>query len=255
MRSRWESELAMNMIAALNDESVSKLPCTGCEDRDCPIRNALGDAGLKRCAGAIRQISARPGERIEISGYQQDTVFRVASGMLMQEHVLGDGRRHVSAFKTDGEIAWPLSNGSMGEIREFYEAVKPSDICVISVDSLAEATSHPAELMETLYSAAKDEVARDQTRMLTLARSSAAERLAGFLVDLAGRTGRQTRRGIELKLNMRRERIADHLGMQPETISRIMSTFKKDGVIQLPRPTVVIIPDIRTLANIAYGTS
>jgi CRP-like cAMP-binding protein len=54
---------------------------------------------------------------------------------------------------------------------------------------------------------------------------------------------------------MRRERIADHLGMQPETISRIMSTFKKDGVIQLPRPTVVIIPDIRTLANIAYGTS
>jgi len=244
----------MNMVAALNDEPVSKSPCIGCEDRDCPIRNALGEAGLKRCAGAIRKISARSGERLEISGYQPDTVFRVASGMLMQEHVLGDGRRHVSAFKTDGEIAWPLSNDGMGEIRAFYEAVKPSDICIISVGSVAEATSRPAELMETLYSAAKKEVARDQTRMLTLARSSAAERLAGFLVDLAGRTGRQTKRGVELKLNMRRERIADHLGMQPETISRIMSTFKKDGVIQLPRPTMVIIPNMQTLANIAYGT-
>ena len=253
MRSQWESELAMNIIAALTDEQVGKMPCAGCEDRDCPIRSALGDAGLNLCTGAIRQISARPGERIEISGYKPDTVFRVASGMLMQEHVLGDGRRHVSAFKTDGEIAWPLSNDTIGEIREFYEAVKPSDVCVISVDTVAEATPNPAELMETLYSAAKDEVARGQARMLTLARSSAAERLAGFLVDLAGRTGRQSKRGIELKLNMRRERIADHLGMQPETISRIMSTFKKDGVIQLPRPTVVIIPDIRALASIAYG--
>lgn len=243
------------MTAALVQESPGRLPCLGCEDRDCPIRKTLGDAGLRQCTGSIRQVSARSGERLETSGFGADTVFRVASGMLMLEHVLEDGRRHVAAFKTDGELAWPLSREDAGDIREFYEAVKPTDLCVISVAPLLNQAPNSAGLMETLYSAAKNEVARSQTQMLTLARSSAAERLAGFLFDLAKRTGKQTKRGTELKLNMRRERIADHLGMQPETISRIMSSLKKNGVIQLPRPTVVIIPNLQILAGIAFGAA
>lgn len=245
----------MDVSIAVDGDYSDKLPCAGCEDRDCPIRKALGDTRLLECSDAIRQISARPGERLEISGFEPDTVFRIASGMLMQEHVLEDGRRHVAAFKTDGELAWPLSREDNGDIREFYEAVKPTDLCVISVAPLADRTSDACGLMETLYCAAKDEVARSQTRMLTLARSSATERLAGFLFDLAKRTGKQMKYGTELKLNMRRERIADHLGMQPETISRIMSAFKKDGVIQLPRPTVVIIPNLQALAAIAFGAA
>ncbi|MEP3115060.1 MAG: helix-turn-helix domain-containing protein [Nisaea sp.] len=171
----------------------------------------------------------------------------------MQEHVSNDGRRHIAAFKTNGDLSWPLPQQEPGDIREYYEAVQPTELCIISVDPITESTPDAAGLVKALYGAACDEVSRTQSRMFLLARSSAAERLAGFLLDLADRTGRATKRGVELKLSMRRERIADHLGMQPETISRIMSSFKKAEIIRLPRPSLVIIPDLKALSNVAVG--
>lgn len=230
-------------------------PCCGCEELTCPIRQAVGKAGLSTCPNAVTRVSARAGEKLDIAGFSPDTVFRVANGMLMQEHVADDGRRHIAAFKTNGDLSWPLPPHKPGDIREFYEAVQPTELCIISVDPIAQSAPGAARLVKALYRAARDEVGRTQSRMFLLARSSAAERLAGFLLDLAERTGRATKRGVELKLSMRRERIADHLGMQPETISRIMSSFKKAEIIRLPRPSLVIIPDLKALSNIASGVT
>lgn len=228
-------------------------PCSGCEELTCPIRQALGNAGLTACPGAVSRISARAGEKLDATGFAPDTVFRVVNGMLMQEHVSDDGRRHVAAFKTSGDLSWPLPSREAGEFREFYEAVNPTELCIISIDPISRCAPGADTLLKTLYTAARIEVSRAQEQMFLLARSSATERLAGFLLDLAKRTGHGTKRGFELKLSMRRERIADHLGMQPETISRIMTQFKKSGIIRLPRPSLVIIPDLKALSNIAFG--
>lgn len=230
-------------------------PCCGCQEITCPIRQAADEDGLSSCPGAVTRILTHAGEKLDADCFASDTIFRIINGMLMQEHVSDDGRRHIAAFKTDGDLSWPLSQQEPGDFREIYEAVKPTELCIISLDPIARSAPGAAKMMNALYAAAREEVSRTQTRMFLLARSSAAERLAGFLLDLAERTGKTTKRGVELKLDMRRERIADHLGMQPETISRIMSSFKKEEVIRLPRPSHVIIPDLKALSNIAFGSS
>ena len=252
---KQESELAMDVAAPELTKQTGLMPCHGCEELTCPIRQALGEADLTTCPNAVTRMSARAGEKLDVAGFAPDTVFRVVNGMLMQEHVSEDGRRHIAAFKTNGDLSWPLPHLKPGDIREFYEAVQPTELCIISVDPIARSAPGSAGLLKALYGAARDEVSRTQSRMFLLARSSAAERLAGFLLDLAERTGQATRRGVELKLGMRRERIADHLGMQPETISRVMSSFKKAEIIQLPRPSLVIIPDLQALSAIASGVS
>lgn len=245
----------MNIAAPVKTESFPVNPCAGCSDSACPVLSVLGRGWFEHCPGAIKQISARCGDKIDAGKFPQDAVFRVTTGMLMQEHVLEDGRRHIAAFKTNGDLLWPLPAKSGADIREYYEAVKPTEICVISVDALAESVEESDDLVHSLYDAARREVTRAQAQMFSLARSSATERLAWFLADMAERIGRKSKNGIEFKLNMRRERIADHLGMQPETISRIMSQFKKSNLIQLPRPTQVIIPDLRRLTEAAYGNA
>ena len=252
---KQESEPAMDVGAPTLTEQTGTGPCNGCEEMTCPIRQAVGNAGFSICPSAVTRTSARAGEKLDVAGFAQDTVFRVVNGMLMQEHVSDDGRRHIASFKTNGDLSWPLPQQEPGDIREFYEAVQPTELCIISVNPITQSAPGAAELVKALYSAARDEVSRTQSRMFLLARSSAAERLAGFLLDLAERTGQATKRGVELKLSMRRERIADHLGMQPETISRIMSSFKKAEVIWLPRPSMVIIPDLKALSSIALGAT
>lgn len=236
----------MTLATAQAAKEKQAVPCLECQDGNCPVKGFLGVCGTSDCDNGVTCISARPGDKIDLSRFSADTVLRVTSGMLMQENILNDGRRHVAAFKALGDFCWPIA-ADQSDVRESYEAIQPSNICLISVDRFAEAAQGAPELVKDLYKAAKEEVARAQYQMLSLARSSAQERLASFLANLARRTGTRTERGIELKLSMRRERIADHLGMQPETISRLMSGFKKTGVIELPRPSLVIIPDIEAL--------
>ena len=102
---KQESELAMDVAAPELTKQTGLMPCHGCEELTCPIRQALGEADLTTCSNAVTRMSARAGEKLDVAGFAPDTVFRVVNGMLMQEHVSEDGRRHIAAFKTNGDLS------------------------------------------------------------------------------------------------------------------------------------------------------
>ena len=79
-----------------------------------------------------------------------------------------------------------------------------------------------------------------QEHSLLLGRRGAAEKVAVFLLNWAGRT---TKSGT-LRLAMTRQDIADYLGLTIETVSRSLSQFERDGVIALSS-----IRDVRLLNN------
>jgi CRP-like cAMP-binding protein len=74
------------------------------------------------------------------------------------------------------------------------------------------------------------DLAHAQTRMLLLGRMTATERVSSFLVEMFDR--RDSGRAIELPMS--RTDIADYLGLTIETVCRVLSGFKRDGVIAIP---------------------
>ena len=50
-----------------------------------------------------------------------------------------------------------------------------------------------------------------------------------------------------MTLPMSREDIADYLGLNTETVSRILSRIKKTGLIKFLSPTEYVIPDFAAL--------
>jgi CRP-like cAMP-binding protein len=89
--------------------------------------------------------------------------------------------------------------------------------------------------------------------LLTLGRRSAIERLASFLLDVGERTGDPVEDGLVVDLPMSRADIADFLGLTIETVSRNLTKLRLSGVIDLPQPTKVVIPDISRLQDVAEG--
>jgi CRP/FNR family nitrogen fixation transcriptional regulator len=65
--------------------------------------------------------------------------------------------------------------------------------------------------------------------MVLLGRKTAQEKMATFLLDLAGRLDRSDR----VELPMQRTDIADHLGLTIETVSRTLTQMVRDGLIKL----------------------
>ena len=72
------------------------------------------------------------------------------------------------------------------------------------------------------------ELRRVQTRMLLLVKS-AEERVAGFLLEMAGRA----RSGNVVELPMGRRDIADYLGLTVETVSRTLKSLANAAAIDI----------------------
>jgi CRP/FNR family nitrogen fixation transcriptional regulator len=89
-------------------------------------------------------------------------------------------------------------------------------------------------------------LARAQVHALLLGRRSAVEKVAAFLVDWAthsANTGTVT-------LEMTRQDIADYLGLTIETVSRTLSQFERDGMIQFSTARHIRLTDPAALCDL-----
>jgi len=185
------------------------------------------------------------GDRIEPSGEGGRLRLRIVrSGMVAANAVMRDGRRQIMCFLTPGDVICPF------EIKEaecWAAALTDTEIREIVLPPTGTAGAFDPVLMDLLFRLSHRLLERALRHVVWLGRFDGAERFCAFLLDLARRTA--TRRGDawHLSLPMSREDIGDHLGLSPETVSRIITRIKKDGLVRFGSPTRCEIPDIARL--------
>ena len=107
-------------------------------------------------------------------------------------------------------------------------------------------------LETALLDRANHELAAAQNQMLLLGRKTALERVSTFLIDLPTHDPARPGPPGNVHLPMTRAEIADYLGLTIETVSRIFTRLKTQGVIRLLSLTELRVerPDVlRALAE------
>lgn len=173
----------------------------------------------------------------EIFGEEEpaDFVYKVVRGAVRSTRFLSDGRRQITAFHLPGDV-FGLEHG---ECHRFSaEALVDSEIILVRRTALARAAERDSAVAHELWVLTADELARLQDHMLVLSRKNAAERVATFLLKLASRCG-----SSDVPLPMSRGDIADHLGLTTETVSRTMTQFERESVVELPSTRRVVLKD------------
>jgi len=90
--------------------------------------------------------------------------------------------------------------------------------------------------------------------MLALNNMSAQQKLAAFLVNLSSRYLTRGYSASRFQLRMTREEIGNYLGLAVESVSRLLSNFKKTGVIEVNYRELELL-DLPALRAIALGTA
>jgi CRP/FNR family nitrogen fixation transcriptional regulator len=184
-----------------------------------PIRRPA--AGPAAPAAATRSYLAGD----EIYGQEDDAthVFVVVSGAVRTTRLSPDGRRQIAAFYYPGDV---FGLETAAEHRYAAEALTPCEVLSVRRSVLHDGAQDPV-LEKTLWDGALRELERTRDHLQLLGRKTACEKVAAFLVDLAGRFGQEV-----TELPMGRQDMADFLGLTIETVSRMITQLQAEGLVE-----------------------
>jgi CRP/FNR family transcriptional regulator, anaerobic regulatory protein len=167
------------------------------------------------------------GEAIFWEGDPADQIFDIAEGVLRVCKVLSDGRRAIVGFVYPGDVL-----GVSFQNRYLFAAEAVTDVKVrrFSRGRFFSLISESPALRPQLFALLCDEMSAAQDQMLLLGRKSAEERVVSFLLAIHRKNGV----GNDIRLPMSRLDMADYLGLTIETVSRMMTSLTRRGLIAAP---------------------
>ena len=147
------------------------------------------------------------------------SIYQVEFGAVRVCRLLADGRRQIAPSTCPARpSAWKSATGTISPPKRSATAASASFRC------------RGGDMSRDLLTLALQSLGRAQDHLLVLARQAACERVGAFLIELAERQG-----GTNMvELPMSRMDIGDYLGLTIETVSRIFSKLKEQGIIRLP---------------------
>jgi CRP/FNR family transcriptional regulator len=224
--------------------------CENCVARALTICGAMRAEDLGRMATIRNAHRVEAGETFVGEGEAATHFFNITEGSVKVYKLMPDGRRQITGFLFAGDLLGLAVNDTY---TYSAEALTPATVCQFPRRSLERLLDEFPKMEKRLLAIASNELAAAQEQMMLLGRKTAQERIASFLLMLARREERSGRKGDVLRLTMTRTDIADYLGLTTETASRVFTSFKKRGWIQLEAGNRVILSDRATLEELAAG--
>jgi CRP/FNR family transcriptional regulator len=229
--------------------SSTSQACAGCQLYNCALCNGLDYESRARLAAIVDRIEVSAGEILAKEGEPSACVMVVIDGAVMSYKEMPPSRRQVTRFYFPGD---PVAlSGSAAHADVTIKAITPVVVCRIGWDALRRLCRGHPKLANRLLDLGGDEAAAAREHLLLLGRKSALEKVASFLVELACRTGCEGVVATEITLPMVQHDIADYLGLNAQTVSRMFTRLKTAGMVDMPKLGHVVLSDRRALSILA----
>jgi CRP/FNR family cyclic AMP-dependent transcriptional regulator len=216
--------------------------CTDCTVRKDRIFCNMSEAAVATME-TIKFTAVYPkGSLLFVEGEQPRGVFILCSGRAKLTTSSREGKVLIVKIAEPGEVLG-VSATILGKPYEVSaETIEPAQLNFIKRDDFLkflsaqpEACMHTAQQLSEKYQSAQREI-----RSLGLAQTT-GEKLAKLLLDWCERNGETTAKGIRLKVLLTHEEIAQMIGTTRETVTRILSDFKRRKILDVKGSTVNIL--------------
>lgn len=210
--------------------------CFACKTRLCRF---AAPGGLRK---SHRTIELARGERVDNCGADGCMkLWTVVGGTAAVCTTLPDGRRQITGIEHVGNtICGPMAGD---DSPTWIEALEPCTICEQDFSSQMKDLQHNAEFLSVMFMLLHKRLANANRHLTTLGRLDSTERVILFLAE----TARAWTGAGPVHLPMSRDEIADYLGLNAETVSRIFSRVRKSGLFKFISPTEFVVPDFAAI--------
>jgi CRP/FNR family transcriptional regulator len=233
--------------------SALKASCAVCSMHQLCLPMGLDDTDILRLDEVIgRRRRVVRDERLYQMGEPFRNLYAIRYGHFKTYQVNAAGEQQITGFQMAGEL---LGMDAISGDRHHCDAValEDSEVCEIPFADLEELFSHVPALLRHFHRIMSQEITREQNVMLLLGNMRAEQRFAVFLVNLSARYAARGYSSTQFQLRMSREDIGNYLGLTIESVSRLLSRFKKQGLVSVDRREVTLL-EPALLKAMAAGT-
>ena len=168
-----------------------------------------------------------------------ESIFAVRSGYVKTLSITSDVIEQVTGFYLPGEIVG-MDGIGQGRYTNSAIALETSSICEIPFSRLETLSSALPNLQHHFFKLMGNVIVQEQHLISLLSIKTAEQRVGTFLLSLSERFHRLKLSPNKFQLPMTRADIGSYLGLTIETVSRIFSSFQRQGLIDVNKREIKI---------------
>ncbi|MFB6455927.1 Crp/Fnr family transcriptional regulator [Chitinophaga sp. Hz27] len=225
--------------------------CEKCKDRFASIFCKADHSNLEQIDAAKVCSSYKKGQVIFHEGAYPFGVFCINDGKIKLSHSGDDGREQIVRLVKAGDIMGYKALLSNERYTATATALEDSSICFIPKDLFLGILQKDASMSFEMMRILSSELRKAELKITHLAQKPVRERLAETLLFIRETYGLEPD-GQTLNVRLSREEIANLVGTATESAIRLLSEFKKDGMIELDGKKIRLldVPQIIRTANL-----
>ncbi len=189
------------------------------------------------------------GSVIYREGNKMRGFYCVQSGIIKIYKTGSDGKKQIIRFAEPGDLIGYRSVISNEPACTTSEVIELSEVCFIPAELLFDLIKQNGDFAVGLMKLVCIELGEANSYITDIAQKSVKERLSEVLINLYHEFG-EDKQGI-LKISLTREELSNIVGTATESIIRLLSELKNEGMIELNGRKIKILdkPGLKHSAN------
>ena len=171
-------------------------------------------------------------------------LYFLLGGTVRLYKLYGEYKEATVALLQDGGVFGEpgLEEGSRQSV--FAEAVTPARVAVVRKSVLTEVIKHRPGFATKLFFSFSERLRQSDEVIESLLDRGVSARLATLLSNLGNRFGEANGSGTVLKVRLTHQDLANMIVSTREAVSKVMSEFQRDGIIETRNRRIVVNRDL-----------
>lgn len=216
-----------------------------------PLFSSLSEENQHQVASYIQHKSFDKGELLISEGESMDSLIIIHQGRVKAFRYTPAGREQILYLFSEGDFFGEQYLFSNLNATYNVEALSPVKVCLLTKSQLHKVLLTYPDVAVKLISELGKRIAQMENAFQSMGIRDVDARVATLLLDFAEKYGEEAPGGTLINLPISREGMANYLGIARETLSRKLSKFEDDGLIQSLDLKTIQVKDSDSLGDMA----
>ena len=211
-----------------------------------PIFSNLSDKEMEEIYSTIVHRSYNKGEMVYLVGDIIENLYIINKGKVKVTKISENGKEQIIRILSEGDFIDELSIFTKSISTNNVEVLEDTIMCIVNGPDMKKIIDSKPSISFKIMEELGKRLERTEKLAESIGLYSVEKRIAQILLEMADRNN-------VVNLTISKKDLASYIGMSQETLSRKLSQFQNEGLIELKGHRKIIIKNRDTLKNIFFS--